>query len=106
MDELEEPLGKQPASETTPSGSQAELRALLSTLVDVASEAEARPYADILERLMGDASYYEKASRAARSAGLAFIRSHRGRFGEVAEGLLDEHRARLEARTAQALSLV
>ena len=49
--------------------------------------------------IMSDDTYYEAASTAARQAGLEFIRTHRGRFGEVAEGLLDKRRATLAARS-------
>lgn len=53
----------------------------------IATEDEARPYAQLIDKLMGDEAYYCEASAAARASGLAFIRQHRGSFGDVLEEL-------------------
>ena len=65
------------------------MRKLLECFAIVATEEEVRPYVDIVGRLMGDDAYYARASDAAREAGLAFIRAHRGRFAQIVEGLLE-----------------
>ena len=60
---------------------------LMNCHVALATEAEAQPYADVIEQLMTDEAYYQAASEKARESGLGFVRRHRGTFGGVLEEL-------------------
>ena len=64
---------------------------LAACLSVVATEEDARPFADLILRLMDEPDFYELASTTARSSGLEFIRTQRGRFGRMVEDLWREY---------------
>ena len=102
MEEMEEEKaaareasGRMAASEAVPVGetpSPEAAKKLIACLIDTASGAEAMPYVEVIERLMSDDLYYALASSKAREAGVAFIREHHGRFGEIVEELWERAR--------------
>jgi hypothetical protein len=73
-----------------------ELRLLMVNLTTRATEEEVQPYIDLVSRLTTDHSFYAEASNAARSAGLDFIRLHRGSFRDIVEQLIKAHTQSLD----------
>ena len=76
-----------PLDLSPPVNPTADVKALLACLTFLPTHEAARPYVEVVSRLIDDAAFYRDASDAARASGLAFIRAHRGTFGQNLEQL-------------------
>ena len=91
MEEVEGRFAERALPVHGPADVKAEARRLLETFAYVATEEEARPYAEAIGKLMSrdDESYYHAASDAARASGLEFVRRHQGTCKATLEELCE-----------------